>query len=234
MALERTDPILERWLRPIVRRLDVDPNGITWLALGITIVAGILIATAEQDTTGGYQLLLAGLAVITVYVLDVLDGAIARYHNRCTPWGDYLDHTLDRVEDAIVLIAIGANSAWIPSPDLAWWALTTTLLASYLGTQAKAANLGRDLSGFGRNDRLALLTLGLFVTAGQAFVGAHPVAPAVDARPFASAVNWVSGESFNGLIFVLAGITLGSIYTVLKRFLGARASITKTRGEQSD
>lgn len=224
--LERTDPTLERWLRPIVVRLDVDPNAITWLALGVTIASAVLLATAGQGTTGGYQLAIAGLGVIVVYVLDVLDGAIARYHDRCTRWGDYLDHTLDRVEDAILLIAMGANATWVATPDLGWCALTSTWLASYLGTQAKAVNLGRDLSGFGRNDRLALITLGLFVTAGQAFLGGQAVAPVSDTRPFASAVNGVMGGELSGMTVVLVGVILGGTYTILKRFLGARARVT--------
>ncbi len=200
MALERTDPLVEHWLQPLIRRLDINPNLVTWASLPLALGCGFLIATAGSDASGGIQLALAGIGVLTGYVLDVLDGSIARFHKRCTPWGDYLDHTFDRVVDAILILSLGFNTVWVPERELAWWAILCTWLASYLGTQAMAAGLGRDLSGFGRNDRLALLALGLFVTAGEAWGAVDPGA-------------------VNGMVIALVGIIAGSLYTIVARFL---------------
>ena len=85
--------------------------------------------------------------------LDALDGAVARAYDKVSKYGDWLDHTIDRLVDIALLVAIGLNGEWAVH-WLGWAAATLTLLGSYMGTQAQSVGLGRNYGGFGRADRL--------------------------------------------------------------------------------
>ena len=54
----------------------------------------------------------------------------------------FLDHTIDRVVDVGLIIAIGYNAAFVIDPLAGWAAALLTLLGSYMGTQAQSGRLG--------------------------------------------------------------------------------------------
>ena len=54
---------------------------------------------------------LAGIAFIVGSIMDTLDGRYSRMSGKGTPFGAFLDSTLDRLEEGIVLIAVGAYFA---------------------------------------------------------------------------------------------------------------------------
>ena len=54
------------------------------------------------------QFFLAGIAFILGSVMDMLDGRYSRMSGKGTPFGAFLDSTLDRVEEGIVLAAVAA------------------------------------------------------------------------------------------------------------------------------
>ena len=87
-------------------------------------------------------------------ILDGLDGQLARQTGQVTRWGDYLDHTLDRLLDAMWVIAIASSTAWVDDPVLGWAAAWFTLLGSYMGTQAQAVSGGVTIADF--HERIAL------------------------------------------------------------------------------
>jgi phosphatidylglycerophosphate synthase len=78
-------------LSPVVRlamALHLTPNTITVIGLLITVAAAILV---------GAGWLLLGAAVLTAgSLLDAVDGALARAQGGGTPFGSFLDSTLDR------------------------------------------------------------------------------------------------------------------------------------------
>ncbi len=49
---------------------------------------------------------LGGIAFIVGSVMDTLDGRYSRMSGKGTPFGAFLDSTLDRVEEGIVLTAV--------------------------------------------------------------------------------------------------------------------------------
>ena len=85
--------------------------------------------------------MLIGSALLIAFsmVLDGLDGQLARQTGQVSRWGDYLDHTLDRLLDAMWVIAIASRPAWVNDPAMGWAAAWFTILGSYMGTQAQAA-----------------------------------------------------------------------------------------------
>ena len=151
MAFEKARGAHTRMLKPIVNRMsNVDPSTLTWISVLFAGGCCYLIATAGRDADGGWRLIGAFAMLLVAGELDALDGAVARAYDKVSKYGDWLDHTIDRLVDLALLIAIGINTAWISVNWLGWAAATMTLLGSYMGTQAQSVGLGRNYGGFGR------------------------------------------------------------------------------------
>lgn len=146
--LERFDSLRKKLLAPFVWK--INPNYITALAFVAALIAGFAFWQGA--------LALGGLAVLLNGFFDALDGEIARKFGQ-SKFGDFLDHTLDRLADVVIFIGLALNPL-IPI----WLGLggaITTLLVSYLGTQAHALIGKRVYTAIiGRADRLLLLGIG--------------------------------------------------------------------------
>ena len=86
---------------------------------------------------------LAGLAFIIGSVCDTLDGRYSRMSGKGTPFGAFLDSTLDRIEEGIVLTTV---AAYFASRGMQFavaacvLAVLASLMVSY--TRARAEALG--------------------------------------------------------------------------------------------
>jgi phosphatidylglycerophosphate synthase len=82
---------------------------IPWLTPNqVTITSFILYTFAVGlIVTGGKLQLLAVILLPISYVLDCLDGQLARYTGRTSPIGDYLDKTLDVLKIGIINLGMG-------------------------------------------------------------------------------------------------------------------------------
>jgi len=189
---------------------NVDPVVLTWLTLPTGLGAAALLLTADRSAQGGLMLVGAWVLMSISMILDGLDGTLARARQKTTRWGDYLDHTLDRVLDVAWVVAIGYNVHWVNNPELGWFAAMTMMFGSYLGTQAQAAAGSRNYGGFSRADRMMLTWLAIINTALMAFMGWSD--PAV----------WF-GLGVNPLSLMVLVTGLGGIYTYALRFRQARS-----------
>ena len=148
MALEKLRKVWENILAPVVEALSwMKPATITWLALPIGILGGLSIMLASEDDLGASMLLAGGLLITLAMALDGLDGPVARATGQVTRWGDYLDHTFDRLLDATWIVCISA-SVFVGDLVLGLSAAWFTLLGSYMGTQAQAVSGTRNYRGF--------------------------------------------------------------------------------------
>lgn len=165
MTLERTRPVIERLLEPIVGvaiRLGLGPNVVSVLGFLVATVAAAAFYAGGTVATEWY--LLAGILVALSGILDLLDGAMARRLDITSDRGDLLDHTLDRYAD---IVLVGGLAAAVGEFLLGFLAITGVLLTSYLGTQAQAIGYGRLYAGaLGRSDRMALIGLVGLLMAG--------------------------------------------------------------------
>ena len=107
-ASREPDPRVKEAVRaildPIVRvalALHVTANTVTVLGLLIVVIAALLIASGS--------LLAGALVLMAGSLLDAVDGALARATGGGTPFGGFLDSTLDRAGEAIVYLAIAAH-----------------------------------------------------------------------------------------------------------------------------
>ena len=208
MVFERLRTIWEMIANPIASKLEnVSPSFLTWTTLPIAGIACWAMFTAERGPSGGWMLLFALFMVACSSLLDLLDGTVARMHNKVSRYGDFLDHTIDRIVDISFIIAIGYNSNWIENNWIAWAAALTTLLGSYMGTQSQSVGLKRNYSGFSRADRLVVTCVGLFFAAIQSFM------------------EWgdyiIFEQSINGMLVIIIISGLGGIWTFIRRFYSA-------------
>lgn len=90
----------------VLVRLGATPNAVSLLGIVFTAAAGVCLALGA-DAPGTYPLLAGGLLVLAA-ACDMLDGAVARLGNCATPFGAFLDSTLDRFSDFAVYAGIAA------------------------------------------------------------------------------------------------------------------------------
>ena len=163
-------------IHPLVLKMgDLDPNVLTWTSLLLAIAAFYLLSGAGLDEAGAIAILGGVVLILVAGVLDALDGALARHQGIDGPYGDFLDHTIDRVVDVGLLVALGMNVAFVSDPRSGLLAGLLTLFGSYMGTQAQSVGLGRIYGGFSRADRMVLTLVGLVVAAWQAQTGTMDV-----------------------------------------------------------
>jgi CDP-diacylglycerol--glycerol-3-phosphate 3-phosphatidyltransferase len=172
------------------------PNAISLTGFALCVVAAVLV---WQE-----QWILGGLAFILGSVCDTLDGRYSRMSGKGTPFGAFLDSTLDRIEEGIVLTAVGAYFSQ-QGDDLAVAATVLAVLASLMVsyTRARAEALGVECKvGIAdRPVRVVILSAGLVLAAGELMSGLDLLAPAV---------------------YVLAGL---SVITVVQRIWHVRREL---------
>ena len=211
-------------VQPLVLRMgDLDPSVLTWTSLVISVVAFYLLAVAGMDSDGAMMILGAVALVLVAGLFDALDGALARHQGTDGPYGDFLDHTIDRVVDVGLIIAIGYNAAFVIDPLAGWAAALLTLLGSYMGTQAQSVGLGRLYGGFSRADRLVVTLVGLIWAAWQAGTGGA----GIDISTAHEYAHWalLGNAELNGMTLAIAVSFWGGIYTFVVRFLETRKQL---------
>jgi archaetidylinositol phosphate synthase len=153
----RVAPYVERLARPW---LGWSPARLSWLAIGLMALAAVLAALVRFSTP--WLFLPVAVLILAGGMFDVIDGEVARRTGRASVRGDFLDHVLDRYADVIIVVGIAVSE--YANPVLAFLALASLLLTSYMGTQAQAVGQGRLYAGLlSRADRLVVLALAVFL-----------------------------------------------------------------------
>ena len=140
----------------------ITPNKLT--AAGVTLcLAAAVLVWFEQD--GELLFFWTGAIVFIVgSVLDILDGALARRGGKGTPFGAFIDSTMDRVGEAAMLAAI-ALVFHRDDKELAlaaaFAALAGSFLVSYTRSKAEGLGLKGDVGIGSRAERVTLITAGL-------------------------------------------------------------------------
>ena len=222
--LEKMRDTWTKAIQPIVLKLgDLDPSVLTWTSLLVSVVGFYMLAIAEMDTNGSLMIILAVILVLVAGVLDALDGALARHQGTDGPYGDFLDHTIDRIVDVGLLVAIGMNAAFVSNMSAGLAAGLLTLLGSYMGTQAQSVGLDRIYGGFSRADRMIITLLGLLIAAMQAYTGST----GIDLVSYHEFFEYIllGNEELNGMTGALAISAWGGIYTFIVRFNSTRSQL---------
>ena len=137
------------------------PNAISLTGFALNVVAAVLV----------WQQLffLGGIAFIVGSIMDTLDGRYSRMSGKGTPFGAFLDSTLDRIEEGIVLTAVAGYFA-LQANRVAAAAVVVAVLASLMVsyTRARAEALGVECKvGIAtRPVRVVILSIGLIFAKG--------------------------------------------------------------------
>jgi CDP-diacylglycerol---glycerol-3-phosphate 3-phosphatidyltransferase len=172
------------------------PNAISLTGLVLNVVAAALVWQ-------GYYFL-GGIAFIVGSICDTLDGRYSRMSGKGTPFGAFLDSTLDRIEEGIVLTAIAVRFAMAGNEEAVagcMIAVLASLMVSY--TRARAEALGVENKGgiATRAVRVVILSIGLVFAKGASLGDFGLLEPAV---------------------YTVAGL---SVFTVLQRILHVRTAL---------
>src|SRR5437773_10661834 len=150
------------------------PNTISITGLVLNVAAAVLVTQR--------LFFLAGLTFIVGSVMDTLDGRYSRMSGKGTAFGAFLDSTLDRIEEGIVLTAVAAYFA-SRGDDFAVAACVAAVLGSLMVsyTRARAEALGVECKvGLAtRAVRVVILSAGLVFAKGASIFDLELLEPAV-------------------------------------------------------
>jgi phosphatidylinositol phosphate synthase len=174
------------------------PNAISITGLIGNLIAAVLILEEH--------FVLAGVAFLLGSLCDMFDGRYSRMSGKGTPFGAFLDSTLDRVEEGVVLAAVAAWFAKV-SNELAVGATVLAVVGSYMVsyTRARAEALGVEckVGIASRAVRVGILSVGLVFAAGELIPDFDLLEPA---------------------IYAMAALT---VFTALQRVLHVRRQLAR-------
>jgi CDP-diacylglycerol--glycerol-3-phosphate 3-phosphatidyltransferase len=188
--------------RPGAERLEVlrdrlvasrlTPNQISMTGFVLNVIAAVLVWQNE--------FFIGGVVFIIGSICDTLDGGYSRMSGKGTPFGAFLDSTLDRIVEGIVLTAVAATFTE-RGDELAVAAVVVAVMASLVVsyTRARAEALGVECK-VGIADRLVRV---IILSAGLVFADLGALEPAV---------------------YVLAAL---SSFTVVQRILHVRRELAQ-------
>ncbi len=172
------------------------PNAISMVGLLGNLAAAVLVT---QD-----EFFLAGVAFVAGSVMDTLDGRYSRMSGKGTPFGAFLDSSLDRMEEGIVLAAVGAYFAK-QGDDMAVAAVVLavlfSLMVSYTRARAEALGVECKVGLATRAVRVVIISAGLL---------------------FAKGANLADFELLEPAIYALAALT---IFTTFQRVWHVRRAL---------
>ena len=174
------------------------PNAISLTGFALCVVAAVLVTQR--------LFFLAGIVFIVGSVCDTLDGRYSRMSGKGSPFGAFLDSTLDRIEEGVVLTTV---AAYFASKDMQFAvaacvvAVLASLMVSYTRARAEALGVECKVGIATRAVRVVILSIGLLFARGASLADFQLLEPAV---------------------YVLAGL---STITVLQRIFHVRKALTE-------
>jgi CDP-diacylglycerol--glycerol-3-phosphate 3-phosphatidyltransferase len=140
-------------LERLLLRLGATPNHMNAGGVVFGLLSGLLIGLGHLEA-GGWAIALAG-------VCDILDGRLARAQEVASPYGKFIDSTLDRFVESFAFLGF---AAYFGGRDVGALLVTAALGGSLLVSYAQARGETVGVSGSGglmqRAERLVLTILG--------------------------------------------------------------------------
>ncbi len=150
------------------------PNAISIVGLALNLVAAGLVTQR--------LFFLAGVAFIVGSVMDTLDGRYSRMSGKGTLFGAFLDSTVDRIEEGIVLAAVAGYFAATGQDFAAAMcvvAVLGSLMVSYTRARAEALGVECKVGLATRPVRVVILSIGLVFAKGAGIGDFELLAPSI-------------------------------------------------------
>jgi len=170
----RVAPATQELMRNRLIESRLTPNSISLTGFTLNLAAAGLVV--------GRMFFLAGIAFIIGSVMDTLDGRYSRMSGKGTPFGAFLDSTLDRLEEGIVLTAVAAyfaarhNQVAVAAVVVA---VLGSLMVSYTRARAEALGVECKVGLATRPVRVVIIAAGLVFAKGASIGHFELLAPAV-------------------------------------------------------
>lgn len=155
ISVYKIKPLFQKLINPLLNlffRIGFTANGITWLAIFLSVSVGVLLWLFPN----GRMLWIFPIALLLRMVLNALDGMMAKTYNMTSVSGEILNELGDVVSDAAMyfpLIKLTGVNMWIV---LLFVFLST--LNEFIGVLTKAATGNRRYDGpMGKSDRALVL-----------------------------------------------------------------------------
>jgi CDP-diacylglycerol--glycerol-3-phosphate 3-phosphatidyltransferase len=171
---QRVGPSTQELMRNRLIESRLTPNTISLTGFALNLAAAGLVV--------GRLFFLAGVAFIIGSVMDTLDGRYSRMSGKGTPFGAFLDSTLDRLEEGIVLTAVAAyfaarhNQVAVAAVVVA---VLGSLMVSYTRARAEALGVECKVGLATRPVRVVIISAGLVFARGASLGHFELLAPAV-------------------------------------------------------
>ncbi len=150
------------------------PNAISMVGLALNLLAAALVTQR--------LFFCAGVAFIVGSTMDTLDGRYSRMSGKGTLFGAFLDSTLDRIEEGVVLAAVAgyfAASGQDFAAAMCVVAVLGSLMVSYTRARAEALGVECKVGLATRPVRVVLLSIGLVFAKGAGLGHFELLAPAI-------------------------------------------------------
>src|SRR5581483_2217174 len=170
----REGPTTQELMRERLIESRLTPNAISLTGFALNLAAAALIVDR--------LFFLAGVAFIVGSIMDTLDGRYSRMSGKGTPFGAFLDSTLDRLEEVIVLIAVGADFASGGNQVAAaatGAAVRGSLMVFYTRARAEALGVECKVGLATRAVRVVILSIGLVFARGASLGSFSLLKPAI-------------------------------------------------------
>jgi CDP-diacylglycerol--glycerol-3-phosphate 3-phosphatidyltransferase len=170
----RTADELRAYARGRLIQSRLTPNAISLSGLLLNLAAAVLITQR--------LFFLAGLAFIVGSVMDTLDGRYSRMSGKGTLFGAFLDSTLDRIEEGLVLTAVAwyfADQGDAVAASACVITVLGSLMVSYTRARAEALGVECQVGLATRPVRVVILSVGLVFAKGAGVVDIELLAPAI-------------------------------------------------------
>jgi phosphatidylinositol phosphate synthase len=173
-AASRNGQELRAYARERLIESRLTPNAISMVGLLGNLIAAALVTQR--------LFVLAGVAFILGSVMDTLDGRYSRMSGKGTLFGAFLDSTLDRIEEGIVLAAVAgyfASRGEDFAAAMCVVAVLGSLMVSYTRARAEALGVECKVGLATRPVRVVLLSIGLVFAKGAGIADFELLAPAI-------------------------------------------------------
>jgi CDP-diacylglycerol--glycerol-3-phosphate 3-phosphatidyltransferase len=175
----------------------ITPNMLSGAGLSLCVAGSVLVYFEHR---AWWFFLLGSFTFFVGSVLDILDGALARSVGKGTPFGSFVDSTVDRVGEgfmlgAVALVLMRDGSEW--GVALAVAAVAGSFLVSYTRAKAEILGLRGDVGLGGRAERVAMICIG------------------------------VAMGSIGSLPWLMAALTATAWITVVQRMLSVRSQLSE-------
>ena len=208
-------------------RLGLTPNALT--------IIGFLGTCLAALAAGYQQWLLAGILFLGFGIFDLFDGTLARATGKASKFGAFLDSTLDRTGENLVLagVAVGcAQARFTEGVLLAVLALAFASVVTYARAKAEVVGLHGEVGIAPRSERIVILAVGLILTGlagGVALAMQRDCSNVLGQCDVPPELRWSMGALvLSASLFLIAAL---SALTVVQRILHVKRQLEQQENQ---